>query len=405
MKRVVIAACCFLALPASAQTGGSPDVEIVESVPVETILDNPGIRNAHEVWLEMINGAKKSLDIEQFYISPQKGEPLEDIIGALIAAGTRGVTVRLIVDARMYKTYPETVDMFGTQKNTSVRIIDFGKLAGGVQHSKYFIVDGEEIFLGSQNFDWRALKHIHELGLRIRNHDMLEFYNDIFELDWKLAASNDPGNISSLLQKKRYRMPAWTLGADGDTVWMQPTASPKSLLTDSTRWDEPNIIDLINSARSELFLQFLTYSNTGRDKSHYDTLDNALRRAASRGVKVKLIASDWEKGSPSDSPLKQLSGVPNIEVKFSAIPEWSGGYIPYARVEHCKYICVDGGSFWLGTSNAEKSYFYNTRNLGVIVHNTKLAQSMKNIFMKGWNGPYTESVRSDGEYKARKHGE
>jgi hypothetical protein len=31
------------------------DIELVESIPVETTLDNPDIRNTQEVWLEMIN--------------------------------------------------------------------------------------------------------------------------------------------------------------------------------------------------------------------------------------------------------------------------------------------------------------------------------------------------------------
>jgi hypothetical protein len=43
----------------------------------------------------MINSAEKTLDIEQFYISNEKGEPL-DVLGAIVAAGKRGVVVRII---------------------------------------------------------------------------------------------------------------------------------------------------------------------------------------------------------------------------------------------------------------------------------------------------------------------
>lgn len=125
----------------------------MEISPAGTVLDNLDIRNAHEVWLEMINGAKKSLDFEEFYISDQKGEPLEDVLGAIVEAGKRGVAVRIIADGNMHKTYPQPVDSLGLDKNISVRIIDFKKLKNGVQHSKYFIVDGEQVYLGSQNFD------------------------------------------------------------------------------------------------------------------------------------------------------------------------------------------------------------------------------------------------------------
>ncbi|MBI4547351.1 MAG: DUF1669 domain-containing protein [Ignavibacteriae bacterium] len=403
---------CWITFPAFSQTQTRLDIEFVESIPIETTLDNPDIRNTFGVWMEMINGAKKTLDIEQFYISSQKGEPLDTVLNAIIAASVRGVKVRLIVDARMYKTYPEHVDQlkyFGLkapdQFQIEVRIIDFGKLAGGVQHAKYFIVDGEEVLLGSQNFDWRALKHIHELGLRIKHKEVVKVFQDIFELDWQIAKTNDPRLVRENLTMKSYSLPAWVQASRGDTVWLFPTASPKGLIPDSSIWDEKNIIELIDGAKSEVVLQFLSYSPVSRDKSFYPVLDNALRSAAVHGVKVKMIVSDWEKDHPAVDHLKSLSLVPNIEVKFSVIPEWSGGYIPYARVEHCKFICVDGISFWLGTSNGEKSYFYTSRNLGIIVKNLKLANTLHRIFMKSWESVYTELVKPEVEYQPRRHGE
>ena len=134
-------------------------------------------------------------------------------------------------------------------------------------------------------------------------------------------------------------------------------------------------------------------------------IDDAIRNAAKRGVKVRMIVSDWEKGSPSVDILKELSAIPNIEVAFTAIPEWSGGYISYARVEHCKYIVADDTTFWLGTANCEKSYFYTTRNLGVVGKSPFVAGTLSKIFLKSWNSPYKELVTQNGEYKPREHGE
>src|SRR5207344_1883306 len=57
------AACCI------GQTAGYPDFELVETIPVETTLDNPEIRNTTGVWIEMIDRAKQSLDFEEFYVS------------------------------------------------------------------------------------------------------------------------------------------------------------------------------------------------------------------------------------------------------------------------------------------------------------------------------------------------
>ena len=401
----MLAALSLICSSGFSQLAGYKDFEVVESIPIETTLDNADIRNAREVWIEMINSARVSLDFEEFYISNQQGEILEDVLKALLQAANRGVKVRFIVDAGMYKTYPETVDSLGRERNISVRIVDYRKLAGGIQHAKYFTVDGVQVFMGSQNFDWRALNQIHELGIKIRNEEAVKVYQDLFELDWVLAETNDPARITEVLHHKRYATPIWVVESPGDTLVYTPTCSPLVLDPDTTLWDETNIVKLIDGARSEIMLQFLTYSPLTYGKGMYTILNDALIRAARHGVRVRLIVSDWEKSPRQVEQLKQLSIVPNIEVKFSSIPELPSRYISFARVEHCKYIVVDSSSCWVGTSNAERSYFYNTRNVGVVVWNTRITVVLRRIFVKDWDGPYTELVRQEGEYKPREHGE
>ena len=132
---LVLVFATLLFTPVFSQIAGYSDFELVESTPIETMLDNSDIRNAREVWVEMINGARRSLDFEEFYVSNEHGEPLEDVLRSVFQAAARGVQVRFVVDAGMYRTYPETVDSLGKQKNISVRVIDYRKLAGGIQHA------------------------------------------------------------------------------------------------------------------------------------------------------------------------------------------------------------------------------------------------------------------------------
>ena len=80
------------------------DFEIVESIPIETILDNPEIRNTSEVWTEMIGAADETIDIEQYYVSNTVDEPLESII-KLIEQARDAVLKPGLCDARMAKTY------------------------------------------------------------------------------------------------------------------------------------------------------------------------------------------------------------------------------------------------------------------------------------------------------------
>jgi phosphatidylserine/phosphatidylglycerophosphate/cardiolipin synthase-like enzyme len=388
-----------------AQSSPFPDIEIVESTPTGTSLDNSDIRNAHEVWLEMIGRAHQTLDIEQFYISNEPGKLLEDILAAIYKAADRGVKVRVIVDARMYKTYPGSVDSLAQYHNIETRRIDFGAAGGGIQHSKYFIVDGKEVFMGSQNFDWRALEHIHELGLRIHDIRIAGAFSNIFQLDWHIASMTSEQLKSFKVPYTSFGSPVRFVGQAGAVAVVLPTYSPVGWIPDSTRWDERAIVELINGSQKTLTLQFLSYSPLERRGGAYTAIDNAIRNAGKRGVKVRMIVSDWEKGSPAVRSLKELSVIPNIEVAFTSIPEWCGGYISFARVEHCKFIVADAEKFWLGTSNCEKSYFYATRNLGVVCTSTHLAGILARIFQKSWDSPYKELITEKGEYAPREHGE
>ncbi len=380
----------------------SQNIELVESIPVETRLDNDDIRNTQEVWLEMINSAQTTLDIEQFYISNEKGEPLDTVLGAIVAAAKRGVIVRIIVDGEMYRTYPDDVTWLEQQSTKITKhVIDFKALAVGIQHAKFFIVDDKEVFLGSQNFDWRALKHIHELGVRISgDNDLIRIYSDIFNEDWKYSEINDG---------KSWNLPIYTIsGPDfmihksiyGDSIYVKPTISPKEFYHINGEMDLDEILFMINYAATEITLQFLSYNPVTKD-GYWEEVDTALIAASKRGVKVKLLVSDWNLGKTAVEHFKELIQYPNFEVRYTAIPEYSGGFIPYARVEHCKFITADNNT-WIGTSNMSYDYFYESRNVGLVVESEMFTKRVRDIFYKSWDSDYAHPIESTGEYVPRK---
>ncbi len=377
------------------------EFEIVESIPVETDLDNTDIRNTAQVWLGMINGAERTLDIEQFYISNSEGEPLEDVISAIESAADRGIEVRIIAEVAMSKTYPHTLKRLSRRKNIEVRIIEAFKNTGGVQHSKFFIVDKKSVFIGSQNFDWRALKHIHEIGLRIEHAEYAEALTEIFDLDWKQCHTGKLEKIEKIDDKNRFLISSEKAGR----IEFYSSCSPHGNIPDGFVWDEKAIVDLMDNAEKCIYIQLLSYSPSTRDGIYYDVLDNAIRRAAIRGVEVKLLCSDWCQKKYEMPFLKSLVVLPDTEVKLSTIPEWSGGYISYSRVEHCKYMVVDDQYIWLGTSNWKKDYFHSSRNIGLVVKNSVVNSMMKNIFLKSWESHYSWSIRPELDYKPKYYGE
>jgi phosphatidylserine/phosphatidylglycerophosphate/cardiolipin synthase-like enzyme len=115
---------------------------------------------------------------------------------------------------------------------------------------------------------------------------------------------------------------------------------------------------------------------------------------------VELMVSDWSKRSGNIEGLKSLQVLPGMTVKLVTIPAWSGGFIPYARVIHAKFMVVDGRRVWIGTSNWERSYFYASRNVGLMVESEKLARRLDRFFVDNWDGPYAARVDPCGSYQA-----
>ncbi len=117
------------------------------------------------------------------------------------------------------------------------------------------------------------------------------------------------------------------------------------------------------------------------------------------------MVADWGKGKRSEKYLKELSALPNIEIRYACVPEWSGGYISFARVEHCKFITADDMAFWLGTSNAERNYFHGSRNLGIVVTNKKLTRQLNKKFDTSWESPTTQRITVNSSFHPREYGE
>lgn len=49
-----------------------------------------------------------------------------------------------------------------------VRRVPMGRLTGGVLHSKFWVVDGQHVYVGSANMDWRSLTQVSPCALEGR---------------------------------------------------------------------------------------------------------------------------------------------------------------------------------------------------------------------------------------------
>jgi len=363
-----------------------PAVTLVETTPVESELDDSPRDRTHEVWHRMIDAAEKSLDIEQFYVA--NGGRLEPIIVAIERAATRGVTVRLIADAGFAKTYPETLARL-EKKKISVRKLDVSKNMGGVQHAKYFVVDGCEVYFGSANFDWRSLEHIHELGLRVRSLEVASSLREVFEVDWALAADEPRPKPTESFGR-------FPIELEGKLVY-RVAFSPRGYLPDERSWDLPQLVSAIDAAKQSVRVELLSYEPTTGDE-RFEDLDAALRRAGARKVDVKLLVSHWNTRPGPVEHLKALAQAPGLEVRVATIPELEKGFIPFARVIHAKYMVIDDRVVWIGTSNWSGEYFLRSRNVGAVIEGAPLAAEVAGIFDDLWGSSYSDEIDIDKDY-------
>lgn len=394
-----------------------PEFRLVESWPAETTLDNKDIPDAADVWVELINSATQSLDIAQFYASddPEGGGRLKTVVDAIEAAARRGVPVRFLCEEKFYKLYPGIADRLAALPNTQVKRLDSAAFNGGVLHAKYFIVNGQKCFIGSQNFDWRSLDHIQELGAVVENWDFTQSLKELFELDWLIAGFVTPGKfapgeavplVDSLVASRRKNglvgSSALKTGTPGDMVWARLAVSPSGRLTNERLWDEPRLLDMIATAATTIDIQLLTYSDLLKDGEHWETLEKALKAAAKRGVTVRLLLSDWCKARPTIDSVRDIAKTKGVEVKFMVIPEASTGFVPFSRVAHAKYMVIDEKKFWLGSANWEHNYFHTSRNVGMIVEGAATSARLKSYFEGNWTSAYAEPLDMKKEYVARR---
>ncbi|CAG8998796.1 MAG: Cardiolipin synthase [Candidatus Celerinatantimonas neptuna] len=372
-----------------------PGFELVHTVPVETSLETPDLREPVQVWCQQFDKAKRQIDIAQFYATSKKGEPLEKVMSHLREAGERGVHIRFLMDAHGVSiSDPKTIEQLKSIPHLTFKLIDYHKVSGGIIHAKYFVVDGKSAYMGSQNFDWRSLKEIHETGLLITDAKVVKQLQAIFDIDWHLQQQLAQGKPLLALNQHV------ELANEHELNYL--VASPNAYNPPGVGDSQSELPRLLAKAKKSVRIMVMTYAplsySTHHPRPYYALIDTAIRAAAQRGVKIQLMVSNWNTGHPDIDYLKSLDVLPNIEVKIVTIPQSKSGFIPYARVLHSKTMDIDNKIAWVGTSNWEGGYMDNSRNLEIVMQNETMAERIGELHEQLWNSPYAKPFLIDKDY-------
>jgi len=398
-------------------------LEIVESAPLGSELDNENIHNTLEVWAELFSHALKTIDIGTYYM--YQASTLDPTYSAVKNAAARGVKVRIIVDQSIYSQggyRSAAADELNSIPNIEVRTLDLSNLVSGkytyaYMHAKYFIIDRKVAFVGSQNWSNCSATECREVGVVVRGKSVCETLTEIFEKDWAQCGGQIPQRIIVGDTDGDGWPDTWEtqLGtdpnlsdSDGDGVidsrdsnpfiqagesnpnanvkWLYPTETcPTTLDNPEIANTEPTLLNLINSAENTIHLEVFVYS------THHDyyTLDNALREAAARGVDIMiLIDNKYYKESPA--AIDNLAALDNITLKIIDI-EAIGSMSDRGWV-HAKVLIVDGENAWVGSGNWQKYHMHAHRNVDVAFNSPEVVSILDCIFMTDWESNYSTTL-------------
>ncbi|XP_066505357.1 5'-3' exonuclease PLD3 isoform X2 [Hoplias malabaricus] len=397
---------------------------LVESLPDGLLFphDSPKLPSISHTWTSLLNRANISVNIAAFYLTLRDSdigltEPSamqgKEVFNQLKQLESKGVNLQVAVNAPQTST-ADTDELAGT--GAEIRHINFQNITGGIVHTKLWVVDKKHMYIGSANMDWRSLTQVKELGVSVEDCSCLaQDASRIFGVYWEIGGQKIsslppywPGRFSALSSSK-YPL---AVKFNGVPARVYLSSAPPQLSTYGRSDDLSAILSIIADAKEFIYVSVMDYfpmSQFTQPIRYWPAIDSALREAAcARGVEVKLLVSCW-----SHSPgamfvfLKSLSVLNktplrcNIHVNVFEVPSTpEQQLIPFARVNHAKYMVTDR-VVYIGTSNWSENYFSQTAGVGFVVNQTgsvveKGRQTVQNqlqkIFQRDWNSEFSQAL-------------
>jgi len=412
-------------------------VDFVETVPEGMNIEPPHGLNpvaTHESWKEMIDSAKESIKIASmyWYLTAENGfahhssaQPGKQVMEAIRRAVGRGVKLDVVLSTHT-RSMNNDQEVESLEKLGRVSRVNMTRLLGaGILHSKVMIIDDESFYVGSANFDWRALAHVKETGLTFKHCPRLGA--DVVKIfkTYKLVSgegelprsANDEGLEALTNEESPTRV---NIGGQQSDVYV--TSSPPYLNKGTGRTNDIDaVLQFITEAQQNIDISVMNYSprqDYARPKVYWPVIDDALRAAATtRKVRVRLLFGLWRGTRASEiawyKSLNSLQspdfGPGGIEVRLYLVPaldEFQKS-IPFARVKHDKYMVTEK-SLFVSNNNWTPDYFINTAGVSLAItprpsqdeaeQSPSIVRDFANIFERDWRSDYSMSVEEGEKY-------
>ncbi|KAM9134633.1 5'-3' exonuclease PLD3-like isoform 3-T3 [Pangshura tecta] len=396
---------------------------LVESIPVGLDYNHSSPRHLpiFQAWMDLLDAANRSVDIAAFYFTlrdsdMQKKEPSSWqgrlVLEKLRDLPSRGVKLNIAVNSPQ-KSDRDTEEL--ASKGADIKYVELERLTGGIVHTKFWVVDGKHVYIGSANMDWRSLTQVKELGAVLYNCSCVASdLHRIFAMYRALGGQGAslPKVWPAYVSAKSSLSRPLKLQLNGSSAELYLSSSPPALCSTGRTPDLTAIVSTIQDAQAFVYISVMDYvpqCTFCQPKRFWPVIDDALRAAAcNRHVKVRLLISCWQHSDQSMflflESLSVLSREPlgcPIEVKlFVVSASAEQKLIPFSRVNHNKYMVTDRLAY-IGTSNWSEDYFTNTAGVGLIVNQSEAApgvtqltlrEQLEAVFQRDWSSPYSQPL-------------
>ena len=139
-----------------------------------------GANDLKRLYLLIVAGARKTLDIETPYFVPD-----ESTMWALQDAVSRGVRIRILVEGDITDAMPVKYASRASYDKLLSLGISIYEYAPTMMHAKVLVADGALSMFGSANFDNRSLELNEELNVTVTSRELASRFLTDFEQDLK----------------------------------------------------------------------------------------------------------------------------------------------------------------------------------------------------------------------------
>jgi cardiolipin synthase A/B len=272
--------------------------------------------------VDEINKAEKEIDIEVYLLSDK------DIILSLESAKSKGVAVNVILEEHPFgggNLNPKTRDELVSHGIA----VEWSNPDFSLTHEKAIVIDNIEAFILSQNLTASAFTKNREFDILNKDPIDVAEIKSIFLNDWN-RKSFSPSN----------------------TDLIESPDNSRSVLE-----------SLIRTSESEIDIEVEDIGDI--------EFENLLKEK-SMTSKVNLILPTIKQISSNDKAIKNLESA-NVKVKLMSNP-----YV------HGKIILVDNKKAYVGSINFSTQSMDSNRELGIIVSQNDLIESLQNTFNSDW---------------------